>query len=356
LVNANLKQLKYQIKNLFQIDRNDFEDTEQNTDGLTLGKKQITNFYSSINNFLNFDCILKIGNPSNFDRKLFDSFSNLNKFQVTDKYNFSPYKVGTLVGDFSNVTLTQSLINNADAWTELRKYVGFSTIPKVDYATQVDIAFQLNPIPPTTTVTTNTTPSIELRYFGDSSAVYSAPLLTTEYINVTKTNGQYQVFEIVGETNPSYLGSKIGAINFYQQNSNIEDDGNKLPSSFFSDISSNYSFICNVHEVAPSNYQMVVDYYPSGTSVFQKINLIIDVSTSPQNSTTIPQQTTATALTQVITNSQVSAISDFFIDKEEDMEKSGKNEYVLTSDDVEDFSPNEIKGTFNSYDDDDMMP
>jgi hypothetical protein len=49
-------------------------------------------------------------------------------------------------------------------------------------------------------------------------------------------------------------------------------------------------------------------------------------------------------------------LSDFFIDKEEDMEKSGKNEYVLTSDDVEDFSPNEIKGTFNSYDDDDMMP
>lgn len=49
-------------------------------------------------------------------------------------------------------------------------------------------------------------------------------------------------------------------------------------------------------------------------------------------------------------------LSDFFIDKEEDMEKSGKNEYVLTTDDVEDFSPNEIKGTFNSYDDDDMMP
>ena len=49
-------------------------------------------------------------------------------------------------------------------------------------------------------------------------------------------------------------------------------------------------------------------------------------------------------------------LSDFFIDKEEDMEKSGKNEYVLTTDDVEDFSPNEIKGTFNSYDDDDLMP
>lgn len=44
-------------------------------------------------------------------------------------------------------------------------------------------------------------------------------------------------------------------------------------------------------------------------------------------------------------------LSDFFEDKFEDIEKSGKNEYVLTSDEVEDFSPNEIKNTFNEFDD-----
>jgi hypothetical protein len=38
------------------------------------------------------------------------------------------------------------------------------------------------------------------------------------------------------------------------------------------------------------------------------------------------------------------------------MQKSGKNEYVLTSDDVEEYSPDEIKGSFNDYDkDEDMM-
>ncbi len=42
-------------------------------------------------------------------------------------------------------------------------------------------------------------------------------------------------------------------------------------------------------------------------------------------------------------------LSDFFEDKEEDMKKSGKNEYVLTTDEIQDFSPNEIKGTFNDY-------
>ena len=42
-------------------------------------------------------------------------------------------------------------------------------------------------------------------------------------------------------------------------------------------------------------------------------------------------------------------LSDFFVDKEEEMEKSGKNEYVLTTDEVEDFTPSEIKTTFNDF-------
>ena len=44
-------------------------------------------------------------------------------------------------------------------------------------------------------------------------------------------------------------------------------------------------------------------------------------------------------------------LSDFFVDKEQDMEKSGKNEYVLTTDEIEDFTPSEIKGTFNDFGD-----
>lgn len=47
-------------------------------------------------------------------------------------------------------------------------------------------------------------------------------------------------------------------------------------------------------------------------------------------------------------------LSDFFDEKEVDMEKSGKNEYVLTTDEVEDFSPSEIKGTFNNFNDQDL--
>ena len=52
-------------------------------------------------------------------------------------------------------------------------------------------------------------------------------------------------------------------------------------------------------------------------------------------------------------------LSDFFTDKQQEMEKSGKNEYVLTSDEVEQFSRDQIEDSFNDYEDDendtDMM-
>ena len=43
-------------------------------------------------------------------------------------------------------------------------------------------------------------------------------------------------------------------------------------------------------------------------------------------------------------------LSDFFVDKEQELEKSGKNEYVLTTDDVEEYSPLDISRTFRDFD------
>ena len=39
-------------------------------------------------------------------------------------------------------------------------------------------------------------------------------------------------------------------------------------------------------------------------------------------------------------------LTDFFDDKKEDFEKSGKHEYILTSDEIEDINPAELKKTF----------
>jgi len=47
-------------------------------------------------------------------------------------------------------------------------------------------------------------------------------------------------------------------------------------------------------------------------------------------------------------------LSDFFEDKKEDFEKTGKHEYILTADDVEDINPTEIKKTFNDDEEDEI--
>jgi hypothetical protein len=47
-------------------------------------------------------------------------------------------------------------------------------------------------------------------------------------------------------------------------------------------------------------------------------------------------------------------LSDFFDDKKEDFEKSGKHEYILTSDEVEDVNPAEIKKTFDDDEEDEF--
>ena len=50
-------------------------------------------------------------------------------------------------------------------------------------------------------------------------------------------------------------------------------------------------------------------------------------------------------------------LADFFKDKEDEMELTGKNEYVLTQDEVENFSPSEIENSFNEpmEDEDDIL-
>jgi len=42
---------------------------------------------------------------------------------------------------------------------------------------------------------------------------------------------------------------------------------------------------------------------------------------------------------------------DFFEDKQEDFEKTGKNEYILTQDEVENYNPTDIKRSFRNFED-----
>ena len=46
-------------------------------------------------------------------------------------------------------------------------------------------------------------------------------------------------------------------------------------------------------------------------------------------------------------------LSDFFNDNQDKFEQQGKDEYILTKDEVEDFSPHEIKKSFRNYEEED---
>ena len=316
LKNSNLKLLKGQISKIFSLQDAFFDQVDENVDGNQLGENQLVSMYSSLKEFLNFDCVLKIGNPTKYERKLFDSFSNLQQFQVTDKYTFNPYRVTNLPGDNSAVTLIDSIIKNTEAWKTLRKYLGFSTIENIDYPTQVDPAFPSYGVP---TPTANT-PSIQIKFIGDSSSLFTTGTTAGEYINVTKTNGQYQVYQIVGDPNIN-ASTKVGFIKFYQPNTNIEDSTNLVPSSYENNFTTNFSFVCTIQDIVPSNYTMVVEYYPSGFTN-DKIDLVANVSTSPQNTQTTTQPTNFVPIPQALPNTEKSLVADFFIDNNIDFTKT----------------------------------
>lgn len=96
--------------------------------------QQLENINSYVQQFLEFDVYFKYGNPSNYDKKLFYSFSNL---PFVDSYEWDKYTIVTpnaLPTNGGNVTLNTSRINHPQAWKALETYVGFSEIPQLVYS------------------------------------------------------------------------------------------------------------------------------------------------------------------------------------------------------------------------------
>lgn len=93
-------------------------------------QKQLVGFTDRINNFLNYNVVFKYGNPSNFDKKLFYSFSNL---PITDPYTWEYYSTVTPNALPPQTTLTSSQTARPNVWNALKLYVGFSEIPELVY-------------------------------------------------------------------------------------------------------------------------------------------------------------------------------------------------------------------------------
>jgi hypothetical protein len=96
---------------------------------------QYSLFQNGIKSFMEYDVIFKYGNPSNYQRRIFDSYlSHNNVDEVVDPITFNPYVPNSLPQLGSDLTLGQSQANNREAWTALETEVGFSTIPNVRYS------------------------------------------------------------------------------------------------------------------------------------------------------------------------------------------------------------------------------
>jgi hypothetical protein len=171
-----------------------------------LQQEQIKLMQPILKGFLTYDVIFKYGNPGNFDKKLFYTFS---KLPLTDPYTWGSYTTTTpnsLPTNGGSVTLIDSQNQYPLEWSALKTYVGFSEISElvysnngsyitdffidlniaftVDnivqfsniikvYATQKLNQFQPDPIPPTEPPVTNPAQSVALATLtnGDTISV-----------------------------------------------------------------------------------------------------------------------------------------------------------------------------------------
>jgi hypothetical protein len=86
----------------------------------------------TIETFMDYQVVFKYGNPSNFDKKLFYTFSTdfiQDPYTWGGYYQNSPDALPTQGG----ITLAQSKTQNPDIWKKLETYVGFSEIPELQY-------------------------------------------------------------------------------------------------------------------------------------------------------------------------------------------------------------------------------
>ena len=92
-------------------------------------------FQAGIKDFMNYDILFRYGNPSNYRRRIFDSYLSHNNVQkVVDPIQFQPYVKNTLPTKTSTLSLSQSQSLNPNAWIALETEVGFSTINNVRYS------------------------------------------------------------------------------------------------------------------------------------------------------------------------------------------------------------------------------
>jgi len=132
--NAIFKNFQYLFRKLMTVNAETIKQTTPNY-FLNLGETQLRVFESNISAFLQYDVILKYGNPANYKRRTFDSYISYKSTTptVVDPINFDPYVKNSLPSSKGGVTLAQSKAQYPTEWVTLETEVGFSTIENLIY-------------------------------------------------------------------------------------------------------------------------------------------------------------------------------------------------------------------------------
>ena len=114
----------YQVlKSLFMVENPGSGSFDSVLDSLTTSQSnQFLNYHVDIS--LNKDVILKIGNPSKYNNKVYGSLTTLTSQKIEDPYDFGNYVSGSLPTSGGGTSLGSSKATYPDAWNAMYNYVG----------------------------------------------------------------------------------------------------------------------------------------------------------------------------------------------------------------------------------------
>ena len=133
--NGLFKNFQYLFRNLMEIESKPTSlTTEQYFN--TIEGTQLGSFSSTIKSFLEYDVILRYGNPSQYNRRVMDSYlaQGGGDNSIVSPIIFSPYVKNSLPSKSNTITLQNSKLAYPDAWLTLETEVGFSTINNLKYS------------------------------------------------------------------------------------------------------------------------------------------------------------------------------------------------------------------------------
>lgn len=122
-VSGEYPTLLESLKSIFFVDRPNFTG-DINKDGKLIADKQKEGFKRAMQKLFDSKVIFKQGNPTYYDRKVWNSFSDDTTKQPNQKIDFGTYVPGTLPTSSSPMSLAVSQHNNPEAWEALQLAVG----------------------------------------------------------------------------------------------------------------------------------------------------------------------------------------------------------------------------------------